>query len=110
MSSNNDSLIAPELKWLYREIWIWRAGAIAMILFFASIEILKWKQLTDHNRETKTFEVGVQLSQIEMANSLVRIEQAVKSNREAIATVDDHLFQCSNCHTHPRLTGWLRRQ
>lgn len=107
---NNDSLIAPELKWLYREIWIWRAGALAMILFFATIEILKWKQLTDHNRETRAFEVGVQLNQVAMANALTRIEKSVNNNREAIATVDNHLFQCSGCHSHPKLTGWLRRE
>lgn len=101
--SSNDSLIAPELRWLYREIWVWRAGALAMILFFASIEILKWKQLTDHNRETKAFEVGVQLTHTSIANSLIRNLDEIKANRVAIALVDEHLRQCSSCHSHPEV-------
>lgn len=98
-----NSLVPTELKWLYREIWMWRAAGILIVLLFSTIELLKWRQLVQHNNESIVFETKVAINQERMLGMLQRHWTEIKENSARIATVDEHLRECSACHSHPKI-------
>jgi hypothetical protein len=91
---SNSSFVPEELKWLYREIWIWRSLILVMVLFFSGIEILKWKQLNNHNEISVVFQTKIESDHARMIGMIAR-------NYDMAVKIDEHLRQCSGCHSHP---------
>lgn len=99
----NNSLIPQELKWLYKEIWTWRAAGILIVIMFTTIEALKWAQLNKHEDRSIAFESAVTIKQDRIISMLDKHWAEIRDNGARISEVDEHLRQCSGCHSHPKL-------
>jgi hypothetical protein len=76
---------------LRKELWMWRGVAILFILILSLTTIVTF--YLDRNQHMR--------DNIERAAHWQKIEDGVGQNNEAIQRVDEHLRQCSGCHTHP---------
>jgi hypothetical protein len=81
-----------------RELWMWRGLAIVLFLMMISTSIITAMQ--DIQRHAS--------DNIERATNWTLIKQGLERNRamldhnyQAIQVVDEHLRQCSGCHSHP---------
>jgi hypothetical protein len=92
---------APEeLKWLYKELWAWRAFGLLIVALFMGIEILKWKDLNRHSNDTQTF-------QAQSTEKFDRLRGMIDKNWIGLQNVDDdinqvnsNLYECLRCHAH----------
>lgn len=85
---------------LERELWMWRGFAILLLLILAITNVTTYlvdrdQHSTDNSQRARAW------ATIEANQG--QIKDLINGNHEAILTVDDHLRQCSGCHSHPRV-------
>jgi len=92
--------VPEEFKWLYKELWAWRAFGLLILVLFLGIEIIKWRTLNTHDGKTEVF-------QTQSIEKFDRLRLMVDKNWSGLRDVDnsiqrvnENLYACLRCHAH----------
>jgi hypothetical protein len=85
------------------EIWMWRGAAVFILLLVLLTNIITFiVDRSQHNKENIERAAAWQT----IIGNVTENRAALNRNSDAIQLVDEHLRQCSGCHSHPAvLTG-----
>jgi hypothetical protein len=83
--------IPTELKWLYKEIWVWRIISLVALMVFAIFSIGLWLELDNHITVVEGFQKTTAASNSRQVDML-------KFNSSQINKVEDSLQKCAGCH------------
>jgi hypothetical protein len=93
--------VPAELKWLYNELWAWRAFGLIILVLAAGIEFMKWRDLSRHA-------VSVDVYQAQSVEKDARELGMISKNWEGLRNLDadvrqvnDNIYGCLRCHAHP---------
>lgn len=80
------------------EIWMWRGAAIFILLLVLLTDIMTFVvDRGQHNKENIERAAAWQT----IIGDVKANHEALSRNADAIQRVDEHLRQCSGCHSHP---------
>lgn len=81
-----------------KELWAWRAMMIFLLLTnlitsFITFQIDRSQHAIDNKERAAAWQY--------MKDRLEGNRSMIMKNHEAVLTIDEHLRQCSGCHSHP---------
>lgn len=86
----NPSLAESQLGYAYRNMWLWRALVVILLLFFLFIFTLNFWEAHENFKSVAKTESEVQ-----------RIIGITNKNYEQIQRNAETLHHCADCHAHP---------
>lgn len=89
-------IVSEETRWLYKEIWIWRAFGLIVMFVFITIEIAKWQTLNNHVIESTGYYA-------EANDDRETQKILIQRNWQVIQDLDRSVDGCIECHAHEKL-------
>jgi hypothetical protein len=94
-------IVSQELKWLYKELWAWRAFGLLILILFSSFETLKWLDESNHFKVTESYQASALEKRDREISLLNKNWSGVEKVDSNIMKVNENIYGCLRCHAHP---------